>query len=127
MSEHTITDLPMSCANRNNCHASFMKTKYRDDELGDARRTLAKADERIVALEEDLLVRTRSAELSRAGAAIKALQAADVAQRKTIDNLAGETYELRNILRAKGFDMAEVQAQVSESLAKYRLAIAADA
>lgn len=119
-------DLPLSCEHRNICLGSFNTVKFKDDLLVNAGRDLRQAEERINELEKQLLLRTASAEISRERDLVKALQAADVSQRRTIDNLSGEAYELRNILRAKGFDMTEVSNAVGESLEKYRLAIEAD-
>jgi hypothetical protein len=104
-----------------------MTHKNKDDQLAELRGTVTRVEERCAELERDLLIRTQSAELGRARDVIKALQTADVAQRKTIDNLAGETYELRRIMReSKAFDMSEVQGTVSESLHRYRLAVEED-
>lgn len=120
------TDLPLSCGHRNICLGSFNTVKFKDDLLVEAGKDLRRAEERINELEAQLLLRTVSAEITRGKETIKALQKTDVAQRRTIDNLSGETYELRNILRDSKHDMADVQLQVSESLAKYRLAVEAD-
>lgn len=100
---------------------------YKEDQLKQAGLELQRAEERINDLEKQLHMRTVSAEIDREKAIVKRLQLADVAQRKTIDNLSGETYELRRIMRdSKHFDMAEIQGVVSDSLAKYRLAIEED-
>lgn len=120
------TDLPLSCGHRNICLGSFNTVKFKDDLLVEAGKDLRRAEERINELKAQLLLRTVSAEITRGKETIKALQKTDVAQRRTIDNLSGETYELRNILRDSKHDMADVQLQVSESLAKYRLAVEAD-
>lgn len=120
------TDLPLSCGHRNICLGSFNTVKFKDDLLVEAGKDLRRAEERINELKAQLLLRTVSAEITRGKETIKALQKTDVAQRRTIDNLSGETYELRNILRDSKHDMADVQLRVSDSLAKYRLAVEAD-
>lgn len=125
--DYNIAQLPLSCAHRATCHGAFSSLKHKDDMLVDLRTKMEQANERARELDSQLLIRTQSAELSRAKATIKALQAADVAQRKTIDNLSGEAYELRRIMReSKTFDMAEIQDKVSGELHKYRLAVEED-
>lgn len=120
-------DLPLSCEHRNRCLGTAATVKYRDDQLVQSGLELQRAEERINDLEKQLNMRTASADVAREHAVVKRLQLADVAQRKTIDNLSGETYELRRIMRdSKHFDMADVQGDVSNSLAKYRLAIEED-
>lgn len=118
---------PMSCERRNRCLGADATVTYKDEQLKTAGLQLQRAEERINDLEKQLHLRTVSAEVDREKAVVKMLQLADVAQRKTIDNLSGETYELRRIMRdSKHFDMADVQSIVGDSLAKYRLAIEED-
>lgn len=119
-------ECPLACDVRNQCISAFSKNRADADDIARLQKALATADVRIAELERSLILRTESADVAREQAVVKTLQKIDVGQRKTIDNLAGETYELRNIMRSKGLDMAEVQTRVTESLAKYRLAIEED-
>lgn len=124
--DNPYAQCPMLCATRTECVSAFSKNRLAAEEIAALQKALAVADERIAELERSLVLRTESSDVAREHAVVKALQRVDVAQRKTIDNLAGETYELRNIMRAKGLDMGEVQTKVTESLAKYRLAVEED-
>lgn len=110
---------PWACPTKLSCMAHEASLKVRTTERDVGIIKLAEALDTIAALEAQLAVKMSTVELAKTQERIASYQAIDIAQRRDLDRLAEENFQLRQIMRTNKIDFEAVDAILAPVMARH--------